>query len=55
MAIMVNKMMGNYQLDMALAAACDSDVVDHCSIEKNTRVEGKKIVSGPTKVNHVST
>lgn len=40
MAIMVNKMMGNYQLDMALAAACDSDVVDHCSIEKNTRVEG---------------
>ena len=40
MAIMVNKMMGNYQLDMALAEACDSDVVDHCSIEKNTRVEG---------------
>ena len=40
MATMVKKLMGNYQLDMALAEACDSDVVDHCSIERNMREEG---------------
>lgn len=40
MAVMVKKLMGNYQLDMALATACDTDVVDHCSIEKNARKEG---------------
>ena len=41
MATMVKKLMGNYQLDMKLAAACDRDVVDRCSIEKNTREEGE--------------
>jgi len=40
MAIMVEKMMGNYHLDMALAEACDKDVTDHCSVEKNIREEG---------------
>ena len=40
MATMVTLLMGNYQLDMTLAAACDVDVADHCTMEKNMRQEG---------------
>ena len=40
MATMVTLLMGNYQLDMTLAAACDVDVADHCTMEKNTRQGG---------------
>ena len=40
---MVKKLVGNYQLDMTLAMACEKDVVDHCSIEKNMREEGTSL------------
>ena len=40
MATMVTALMGNYQLDMSLATACEIDVADHCTIEKNMRQEG---------------
>jgi len=40
MATMVTLLMGNYQLDMTLAIACDTDVADYCIIEKNMRQEG---------------
>jgi len=40
MATMVTLLMGNYQLDMTLATACDTDVADNCKMEKNMRQEG---------------
>jgi len=44
MATMVTLLMGNYQLDMTLATACDTDVADHCNIEKNMKREGNVCV-----------
>ena len=44
MATMVTLLMGNYQLDMTLATACDTDVADYCNMEKNMRQEGDMFV-----------
>jgi len=50
MATMVTLLMGNYQLDMTLATACDTDVADHCNIEKNMKREGNVCVLSTYKL-----